>query len=697
MTLLDNWIVSVPGNATKLEENTRKMAMRSAATSADKKRQAEKNEKLSVMSNMLDKRECPLDVAVISSVLDGLCAAVQLRLKLASEDVVMGASPDHIGTVQECDDAAECVAQEETKRTKGSLRGLSKRTITHEHRAAGAFLLLHPKIYGEGAWVYRVTRVAFALGVSHLTCTNWYSLTQKRSENFMRVWVPIVVGMTWKDVSSMFASDWVAQFDIPDGATVKEYLRPYQKHIAKTQTTILSKWDPNTSSSGRRAAAKRDRSVVNVLRRTKRISRSDSGVARKHAHQEQFVIAIVKSRWDDGNPIGRSELYDELFATDGCAEGTPFYVSYIDPMKLSAKSGLSNWITRVLQRYGWAMRKNSIGQTVPPNWRALAEKNAADLRKLMLEVDVLVNADQTFVNFYPEEKIVVAPVGTKRVGGKVKADAKAGFTAMVTVNLGTSQMEAPFCVYNGTKLKDSKKPKQTLAFKYRNWRDPAMGRTGYLAFQAKHWFDEDIMIEYLDWLLDVIHPGKKVGLSMDMAPQHRGGLVQQYIKRRHAEGRLVVGYIDGGLTSVLQVCDLAANKEFKALIKKGYLGFRTQFIRKERERTPDDPNRRINMKIQVDTMTDIVEKAVKTFNSHQRTKRSIAKTFRNAGQDPWNPCEEDFKAHLDELAKLPLYRIMEDGIESRTGVKLPAGEDGEEIELGSKDEDKIDQNEVTAE
>ena len=103
------------------------------------------------------------------------------------------------------------------------------------------------------------------------------------------------------------------------------------------------------------------------------------------------------------------------------------------------------------------------------------------------------------------------------------------------------------------------------------------------------------------------------------------------------------------------------------------------------------------MKIQVDTMTDIVEKAVKTFNSHQRTKRSIAKTFRNAGQDPWNPCEEDFKAHLDELAKLPLYRIMEDGIESRTGVKLPAGEDGEEIELGSKDEDKIDQNEVTAE
>ena len=57
MTLLDNWIVSVPGNATKLEENTRKMAMRSTANSADKKRQAEKTEKLSVVSNILDKKE----------------------------------------------------------------------------------------------------------------------------------------------------------------------------------------------------------------------------------------------------------------------------------------------------------------------------------------------------------------------------------------------------------------------------------------------------------------------------------------------------------------------------------------------------------------------------------------------------------------------------------------------------------------
>ena len=58
----------------------------------------------------------------------------------------------------------------------------------------------------------------------------------------------------------------------------------------------------------------------------------------------------------------------------------------------------------------------------------------------------MMEADQTIVYFYPEESVVVAPKNTKRVGGRVKSDAKAGFTAMVSVYLGTIQMDAPFFV-----------------------------------------------------------------------------------------------------------------------------------------------------------------------------------------------------------------------------------------------------------
>ena len=42
--------------------------------------------------------------------------------------------------------------------------------------------------------------------------------------------------------------------------------------------------------------------------------------------------------------------------------------------------------------------------------------------------------------------MVVAPKKIKRVGVRVKSDAKAGLTVMVTVNVGTSQMDAPFAV-----------------------------------------------------------------------------------------------------------------------------------------------------------------------------------------------------------------------------------------------------------
>ena len=171
----------------------------------------------------------------------------------------------------------------------------------------------------------------------------------------------------------------------------------------------------------------------------------------------------------------------------------------------------------------------------------------------------------------------------------------------------------------------------------------------------------------------------KVGLTMDMAPAHRAGTVGEYIKRKYDEGRLVIEFIDGGLTSVLQVCDLAANKEFKATIKKLYIKWRGEYIRAQRQLTPNEPNKRIKIKIVIVKMTEIVEEAVRIFNAGQRTSRSIEKTFRSAGQDPWVNCEKEFKAHLDALAKLPLRSIMEKSIAARTAKKLPGGDDGIEF------------------
>ena len=93
-------------------------------------------------------------------------------------------------------------------------------------------------------------------------------------------------------------------------------------------------------------------------------------------------------------------------------------------------------------------------------------------------------------------------------------------------------------------------------------------------FQIKHWFDDDITIKYLEFILGVVHPGKKVGLSMDMDLDRYSGRVSDYIEKRNKEGHLVLGFINGGINSVLQVCDLVTNKEIKAPINKAYMKWR---------------------------------------------------------------------------------------------------------------------------
>ena len=65
---------------------------------------------------------------------------------------------------------------------------------------------------------------------------------------------------------------------------------------------------------------------------------------------------------------------------------------------------------------------------------------------------------------------------------------------------------------------------------------------------------------------------------MDAALCHQDKLVADYIKKRTDEGRLVLEEIHGGLTSVMQVCDLVVNREIKNLIKMKYLVYRREFI-----------------------------------------------------------------------------------------------------------------------
>ena len=95
---------------------------------------------------------------------------------------------------------------------------------------------------------------------------------------------------------------------------------------------------------------------------------------------------------------------------------------------------------------------------------------------------------------------------------------------------------------------------------------------------------------------------------------------------------------------------MVANKELKALINKANMKWRAEFLMAERAKTPNHKFRRIKIKIQVDTMTDIVEELTNAFYDGQSNSRSIKKVFSFTGQDPWVERKNNLKAHIDSLA-----------------------------------------------
>ena len=75
-------------------------------------------------------------------------------------------------------------------------------------------------------------------------------------------------------------------------------------------------------------------------------------------------------------------------------------------------------------------------------------------------------------------------------------------------------------------------------------------------------------------------PGKQIGLIWDHAPAHTNSMVNQFLQL--ASTWLTAVLIPGGLTSVLQVCDLIINKVFKQFARNGYYSWRTRFIKEKK-------------------------------------------------------------------------------------------------------------------
>jgi hypothetical protein len=85
---------------------------------------------------------------------------------------------------------------------------------------------------------------------------------------------------------------------------------------------------------------------------------------------------------------------------EDCAAGSAFHTSNV----AGKETALAEFLKHALDRINFSCQKNSVGQKVPENWRELLIQNVKNIRELFAKekVDIVVNADQCFIRFYPE-------------------------------------------------------------------------------------------------------------------------------------------------------------------------------------------------------------------------------------------------------------------------------------------------------
>ena len=555
-----------------------------------------------------------------------------------------------------------------SKQENRTVLKVKARTPTHStwnKKAKTIYMLLHPQIF-NGNCDLAGMKLGFAPG----TLRGWISTKSKN--NFIPLWFDIVNNMTFLCVKKHFSEKIIEEFckDVSDESTVcLKKFKPF-----KGSTVVLSADNTSIKVNQRAKLGKvskqevfrgerEDLRFLNINKNNKHIFKSNWC---KHPDIEKVITEYIILNWNRATPVTRTQVYNKL--REIVDKENAFYKQYLDPTKRSADKQLIMWVTRLLKKIGFTVRENTVSQCVPSDWHDKAtEFSNETLEKFRCKnVDVLINADQTFVKFLCSKEKVIAPMGVKRVGNTVVTDdERKGITVMVTVAMEKDRqsdfikgrMLPPFLVFEGQTGK-------ILDKKYEDWADRP-GHCASVNFQKNHWFDGPICLRYVKWLLRQFPTDLRLGLVWDLAPSHTDSTVKQYLDEQETAGRLFCAYIPAGMTSVLQVCDVAINKPLKQHLKTEYLVWKDKQIQLCREN--DGSTVKINVKTPRDNLIIWCENHMKLFNDSEATENLIQRTFSKVGQNIFSTESEELEKWLNSLSENALYRTL---LESHTEVNL---------------------------
>ena len=354
-------------------------------------------------------------------------------------------------------------------------------------------MVLHPQIFNGNAAL-----ASIHLGIARSTILGWITTSVKK--NCVRKWYDIVVNLTWSQVRERYNKELVAKFAHIDG---DEKVSLEKWRLLRGDNVVLSEFC-NVAPAKRARLARtslqaKARGETSALGKFSLLNKPDKRQNElrpvKYPEMYKKVTEYILYGWHSGAPVTRQACYMKIFEFSGGAG--MFWNQYLNPEKDTAPAQLSHWLTRTLKRMGFSSRKETISQKIPDNWKELSKDfstNALDyLRKN--EVDLVITADQTFLNLLLAKDDLLVPTGIRRVGTSVEGDDfRKGVSLMLTAyiwkerNTGTldTGLLPPFIVFNG-------KTGKTLDKRYRDW-SRREGHTGSMNFQSRHWFDAVITL-----------------------------------------------------------------------------------------------------------------------------------------------------------------------------------------------------------
>jgi hypothetical protein len=213
---------------------------------------------------------------------------------------------------------------------------------------------------------------------------------------------------------------------------------------------------------------------------------------------------------------------------------------------------------------------------------------------------------------------------------------------MVSMDMTSSQLLRPFIIFKGT-------------FGARLMREWSTYTSSTVLFTENHWQSSATILIYLEKLRQVYAGVKAIGLVWDKASCHCSEEVLAYLNESNKtfSPRMIVEFIDAGLTSVHQPPDVVVNKPLKVEIRSQY----EDMIASRARNIRFIPGELVMVSRK--ELVSIVEHAYKTIkNQNKSGKTFIRDSFELCGLNPWVQSTEKFQQHLDRLSENGNYKSL---------------------------------------